>query len=227
MARDVHGETHAQYAFALTRAARAHLAVGDVQAAEAAFTSARAVAASAAGDHQRLDLAIDSAQSRLWWLTGDFERMRAAQLDRFAGTPAPPSRAAALALASLACRRAPAPECDASLAGEAERVLADPSCANNFQCLPARLALAEIAWLDGAPEPAIAAAEDALSEGEAELGAGHSMIVQMHLLLAAMHAEAGATDASSRHADQANDGLAQLPPGHPLHARRGMYARRP
>jgi serine/threonine-protein kinase len=227
MARDVHGETHAQYAFALTRAARAHLAAGDVQAAEAAFTSARAVAASTAGDHQRLDLAIDSAQSRLWWLTGDFERMRTAQLDRFAGTPAPPSRAAALALASLACRRAPAPGCDASLAGEAERVLADPSCANNFQCLPARLALAEIAWLDGTPEPAIAAAEDALAGGEVELGAGHSMIVQMHLLLAALHAEAGDSDAASRHADQASDGLAQLPSGHPLHARRGMYARRP
>jgi hypothetical protein len=53
------------------------------------------------------------------------------------------------------------------------------------------------------------------------------MIVQTHLLLAALHAQAGAADAASRHADQASAGLARLPSGHPLQARRGMYARRP
>jgi serine/threonine-protein kinase len=227
MARDVHGETHAQYAYALTRAARAHLAAGDAVAAERAFAAARTVAASSTGDHQRLVHAIDSAQARLWWFAGDFERMRTAELDRFAGTPGPPSRAAVLALASLACRRAPSPGCDASHAAEAERVLADPSCANNLQCLPARLALAEVAWLDGKAESAIAAAEDALAKFEPELGAAHSTIVQMHLLLAALQAQAGDADAAHRHADQASAGLAELPSGHPLHARRMMYARRP
>ncbi len=225
MAHDVHGETHAQYAFALTRAARALLAGGDVDAAEQAFAHAREVAASTAGDHQRLDHAIDSAQSRLWWLTGDFERIRAAHLDRPAGTPAPPSRAAALALTALACRRAPAPDCDASLADEAERALAGPSRADNLQHFPARLALSEIAWLDGDTAPAIAEMEAMLARVEPELGTGHSMVVQTHLLLAALYASDA--DAASRHADQASAGLQQLPPGHPLHAHRAMYARRP
>jgi serine/threonine-protein kinase len=227
MAREVHGETHAQYAFALTRAARAHLAAGDVDTAEQAFATARAVAASNAGDRQRLDHAIDSAQSRLWWLTGDFERIRPAMLSLLADIPVSPVRATALALAALACRRAPAPDCDAALAAQAERALADPAYTDSLQRLPARVALGEIAWLDGNPASAITATEAVLARVEPELGAGHSMIVQTHLLLAALHAQAGAADAASRHADQASAGLARLPSGHPLQARRGMYARRP
>ena len=227
MARDVHGEAHAQYAYALTRAARAHLAAGDAGEAEQAFANARAVAASNAADRERLLQVIDSAESRLWWLAGDFERMRPALLGWLAGVQASPMRVAVLGLAALACRHAPAPDCKASLADEAERALADPADANNRQLLPARLALAEIAWLDGNAAPAIAATEAALADVEPELGASHSMIIQAHLLLAALHAQAGDADAATRHADQASAGLAQLPPGHPLHARRMMYARRP
>jgi serine/threonine-protein kinase len=227
MARDVHGETHAQYAFALTRAARAHLAAGDAVTAEHAFAKARAAAAGGAGDHRRIDHAIDSAESRLWWITGDFARIRPAMLRLLADIPVSPVRATALALAALACRRAPAPDCDASLAEQAERSLGDPMYADNVQRLPARLALGEIAWLDGNPAPAIAATEAVLARAEPELGAGHSMIVQTHLLLAALHAEVGDADAASRHADQASAGLARLPPEHPLHTRREMYSRRP
>jgi serine/threonine-protein kinase len=227
MARDVHGETHAQYAFALTRAARAHLAAGDVDMAEQVFANARAAAASSAGDHRRIDHAIDSAESRLWWLAGDFGRIRPAMLSLLADIPVSPARATASALAALACRRAPAPDCDASLAAQAERELADPTCTDNLQRLPALLALGEIAWLDGNPASAITATEAVLARVEHELGAGHSMIVQAHLLLAALHAQAGDADAASRHADQASAGLERLPSGHPLHARRGMYARRP
>jgi serine/threonine-protein kinase len=227
MAHDVHGDTHAQYAYALTRAARAHLAAGDTGEAEKAFARARAVAASNAAGRKRLLQVIDSAESRLWWLAGDFERMRPALLGWLASMQDSPMRAAALGLAALACRHAPAPDCKASLADEAEHALVDPADANNRQRLPARLALAEIAWLDGKPAPAIAATEAALADAEPELGAGHSMVVQAHLLLAALHEQAGASDAARRHADRAIAGLAHLPSGHPLHARRAMYARRP
>ena len=227
MAREVHGATHAQFAFALTRAARAHLAAGDIGAAEQAFASARSAAASSAGDRQRLLYVIDSAQARLWWLQGDFARTRAALLSSLAGASASPARAAALGLVALACRRTPAPDCDASLVEQAEHELADPAYADNLQRLPARLALAEIAWLDDQPMRAIAAAEAALAQAEPELGAGHSMVVQTHLLLAALHTQAGAADAAGRHADRADAGLAQLPSGHPLRARRGMYTLQP
>jgi serine/threonine-protein kinase len=227
MARDVHGETHAQYAYALTRAARAHLAAGDAGEAEQAFASARAIAANGAAGRERLLQVIDSAESRLWWLAGDFERMRPALLDWLSGVQTSPTRAAVLGLAALACRHAPAPDCKAALADEAERSLADTADANNRQHLPARLALAEIAWLDGNPAPAIRSTEAALADAEPELGARHSMVIQTHLLLAALHAQAGDANAAHRHADQASAGLAELPSGHPLHARRMMYARRP
>ena len=226
MAREVHGDTHAQYAFALTRAARAHLAAGDVGAAERAFASARAVAASSAGDRGRVLNVIDGAQSRLWWLEGEYEQLRPVLLNLIPGTRKSPTHAAVLALAALACRRAPGPDCDASLAEQAERAL-DGSAADSLQRFPARLALAELAWLDSRPLPAIASAEAALTQAEPALGAGHSMVVQMHLLLAALHAQAGADAAAGRHADQATTGLAQLPSGHPLHARRGMYTGQP
>ncbi|HKE48906.1 MAG TPA: serine/threonine-protein kinase [Rhodanobacteraceae bacterium] len=225
-ARDVHGETHAQYAFALTRSARAHLAAGDVDAASDAFARARAVAASGAGDPRRLVHAIDSSQARLWWLAGDFERIRPALLSLLADIPVSPVRPVALGLVALACHRAPAPDCDPSLIEQAERALADAGGIDDVQRLPARLALAEIAWLDDQPTPAIAALETALAQAERELGASHSMVVQAHLLLSALHLQAGAWDAASRHADQAAAGLAQLSPGHPLRQRAGMYVAR-
>ncbi len=223
MAREVHGDTHTQYAFALTRAARAHLAAGDVGAAERAFADARAVAASSTGDRQRMTTVIDSAQSRLWWLAGDFAQMRPVMLSLLSRLRGSPARATALALAALACRRAPASECDSTLAAQAERALAETASADNLQHLPARVALGEIAWLDERPSQAIEPMAAMLAEVESDLGAGHSMVVQTHLLLAALHAQAGDADAASRHANEANAGLALLPAGHPLHARREMY----
>src|SRR5690606_31325247 len=104
-----------------------------------------------------------------------------------------------------------------------ERALAETASADNLQHLPARVALGEIAWLDERPSQAIEPMAAMLAEVESDLGAGHSMVVQAHLLLAALHAQAGDADAASRHANEANAGLALLPAGHPLHARREMY----
>ncbi|RYD14577.1 MAG: serine/threonine protein kinase [Lysobacteraceae bacterium] len=224
MARDVHGPHHAQLAFALTRAARARMVAGDAPGAERSFESARATAAVAAGDRERLLHVIGSAQARLWWWQGDFGAMRGAMLAWIEAHPESPARGVSLAMAALACAHAPAPDCDATLDARAERELAAPTHAGSVQQLPARLALAEVAWLRHAPAAAIASLQQALSHALPELGEQHALVVQAHLLLAAMHRQAGSGDAAGRHAAQAAAGLAQLPPGHPLRARSDMYA---
>jgi hypothetical protein len=134
-----------------------------------------------------------------------------------------PARATALTLAALACMHAPAPDCDASLAAQAEHALADPALADSLQRVPATLALAEIAWLERRPAAGIAGLEPLLAQVEPDLGARHSLIAQMHLLLAALHAQAGDADTAGRHADLATAALAYLPESHPLRARSDMY----
>jgi len=227
MAREVHGASHPQYALALTRAARVDLLRGRNDAADAAFAHARAVVIAGGGEKQRLLGIIDAAQARAWWLAGDFERLRKAMLGWLDHHPTSVGRVTALAMAALACRHAPAPECATSLVEEAEVALADPTLAQGLQRLLPRLALAEIAWLDDRPIPAIRATEAVLADVEPGLGDDHSIIVQARLLLAALHAQAGDSPATDQHSRHADAGLAGLPSTHPLRRHPSMYAPRP
>ena len=223
MAREVHGLTHPKYAMALTRAARAALASGDDAAATRAFAQAREVLAAGSGDVQRETGIIDAAQARDWWLHGEYGSLRDAMLRWLGKHPTPGGRTVALAMAALACRHAPAADCDPTLAERAGQALAATRDPDAPDLLLARLALAEIAWLDARPAAAIAATESRLARVEAELGTQHSLVVQAHLMLAALHAQAGSRAASSGHAEQAAAGLARLPPGHVLRRHGSPY----
>jgi serine/threonine-protein kinase len=227
MAREVHGRMHSKYAMALTRAARARLATGDDAAAARAFAEAREVLAGSSAEVQRETGIIDAAQARSWWLRGDYASLRDAMLRWLEKHPTPGGRTAALAMAALACRHAPAAGCDPTLADQAELGLAAARGPDTPDLLPARLGLAEIAWLDARPAAAIEPTETLLLGIETELGAHHSLVVQAHMLLAALHAQAGDGAAAARHADQAAAGLAWLPPGHSLRQHESLYRHSP
>jgi hypothetical protein len=227
MASEVHGDTHPQYALALARAARVDLMLGRNDAAEAGFAQARRVVMAGGGEHGRLLGIIDAAQARSWWLAGDFASLRAAMLGWLGQHPTSVGRASALAMAALACRHAARSDCDPTLADQAGRALADPLQVQGLQRLLPRLALAEIAWLDNRPRPALAATRALLAQVEPDLGPSHSLVVQAHLLLAALNAQAGDAAAAARHEGLARTGLAELPPTHRLRQHRAMYAPRP
>jgi hypothetical protein len=218
---------HAKYAMALTRAARARLATGDDAAAARAFAEAREVLAGSSAEVQRETGIIDAAQARSWWLRGDYASLRDAMLRWLEKHPTPGGRTAALAMAALACRHAPAAGCDPTLADQAELGLAAARGPDTPDLLPARLGLAEIAWLDARPAAAIEPTETLLLGVETELGAQHSLVVQAHMLLAALHAQTGDGAAAARHADQAAAGLARLPPGHSLRQLESLYRHSP
>jgi len=222
MARTVVGEHHRSFVYALLRRAGAEVRGGDLDAARADFARARAAAATpgtALGrDAGKL---IDVAQSTLDWTEGDFAALREHLKDEVndADSRTAPSAPRSYAWFALACARARGDGCAPEQARMAQGLVEDPRFAHQPNQLPGRVALAELALLDGDPARAADEIAKGLAAAAAELGAHHTWVGEAHLVLGKARAAAGDTAAAKAEFSVAADILGKLPADHPLRLR--------